>query len=227
MEIEGRQRLALTDWGLAVLARRDRTSVGRMRKQWSVTSGNGAAPVTWRTVPGTRTRPLARTMAHTEATHWFMAQLARQARAGLYRLGQLDPPHRAVRHFRHEGKLRSVHPDAFGVLHKGRVMWPFFLEWERRAVRPSTMAARLAPYLRCFSSKQPLDDHGAEPLVLIVFDDPLVEARFHAVARTEMRRASCRDPPLGLPQGGVGAGGGPLGPVWRNPDVLKPVCAFA
>ena len=225
VEMEGRQRLALTDWGLAVLARRDRTSVGRMRKQWSVTSGNAAAPVTWRTVPGTRSRPLARTMAHTEATHWFMAQLARQA-DGPYRLGQLDPPHRAVRHFRHEGKLRSIHPDAFGVLHKGRVMWPFFLEWERRAVRPSTMAARLAPYLRYFSSNQPRDDHGAQPIVLIVFDDPLVEARFHTVARSEMRRARV-EVPLWVSHREALEQAGPLGPVWRNPDVLKLVCAFA
>lgn len=30
-----RRRLGLSDWGLATLARRYRTSVGRMRQQWS------------------------------------------------------------------------------------------------------------------------------------------------------------------------------------------------
>ena len=84
---------------------------------------------------------------------------------------------RASRYFRHGGLpargggLRSVHPDAFGILRRGRTTWPFFLEWERRAVRPATMAERLAPYLRYYSSRRPLDDHGAQPAVLVVFDD--------------------------------------------------------
>ena len=47
--------------------------------------------------------------------------------------------------FRYGGTLRSVHPDAFGVLRRGDEAWPFFLEWERRALHPSTMVARLAP----------------------------------------------------------------------------------
>lgn len=226
VEMEGGQRLALTDWGLALLARRDRTSVGRMRKQWSVTTKQGAAPTSWREVSGTRSRPLARTMGHTQATHRFIVQLAGHARAASYHVGQIDPPHRAARHFWHEGKLRSIHPDAFGVLRKGRTTWPFFLEWERRAVRPSTMAARLAPYLRYFSSTQPLDDHGAQPLVLILFDDPLVEARFHAVARSELARARVKVP-LWVSHREALERVGPLGPAWRNPDVLEPACAFA
>ena len=41
------------------------------------------------------------------------------------------------------------------------LVWPFFLEWERRAVRPVTMTERLAPYLRYYSSPRPTDDHGA------------------------------------------------------------------
>ena len=61
---------------------------------------------------------------------------------------QLDPPHRAARYFRYGGAVRSVHPDAFGLLRRGEEAWPFFLEWERRALHPSTMATRLAPYLR-------------------------------------------------------------------------------
>ena len=52
----------------------------------------------------------------------------------------------------------------------GETTFPFFLGWERRAVRPATMARRLAPYLRYYSSKWPMDDHGAVPVVLVVFD---------------------------------------------------------
>jgi hypothetical protein len=91
---------------------------------------------------------LLRNIEHTAAVHWFIAALARQARASGWEIMQLDPPHRASRHFRHGDRHRSIHPDAFGILRKGGITWPFFLEWERRAVRPATIAARLAPYLR-------------------------------------------------------------------------------
>ena len=83
--------------------------------------------------------------------------------------------------------MRAVNPDAFGVLKKGDTTWPFFLEWERRAVRPSTMSERLAPYLRYYSSHRPLDDHGARPAVLVVFDDEIAQTHFLRVAREEMR----------------------------------------
>ena len=102
-------------------------------------------------------------MEHTEAVHWFISQVAVQARQQGFRVVQFDPPHRASRHFWHQSKLRSVHPDAFGILRKDRKTTPFFLEWERRAVRPGTMAARLAPYLRYYSSTTPMDDHGVQP----------------------------------------------------------------
>ena len=62
----GRERLALSEWGLAVLARRDRTSVGRLRSQWSLEPVNEKAPHTWRNVFGRRSRLLARNMDHTQ-----------------------------------------------------------------------------------------------------------------------------------------------------------------
>ena len=109
---------------------------------------------------------------------------------------QLDPPLRASRYFRHDGRLRSIHPDAFGMLRRGSDAWPFFLEWERRAVRPATMADRIAPYLRYYSSQRPTDDHGAHPLVLVVFDDPIAVTHFLAVAQDAMDRARVRVPLL-------------------------------
>ena len=45
----------------------------------------------------------------------------------------------------------------------GEEAWPFFLEWERRAVQPSTMDAHLAPCLRDYASQRPTDDHGVRP----------------------------------------------------------------
>ena len=191
----GRPRLGLTRRGLAFLARRDRTSVAEAVQRWGVETVDGNSPATWREVPGTRSRSLARTIDHTDAVHGFLAGLSQQARERGYRVVQFDPPHRASCRFRHRGRLRSIHPDAFGILRRGSETFPFFLEWERRAVRPGTMAARLAPYLRYYSSKQPLDDHGEWPLVLIVFDNELAESNFHGVARREMDRAEV-DAPL-------------------------------
>ena len=107
-----------------------------------------------------------------------------------------NPPHRASRHFRHGDRLRSIHPDAFGVLRRGNVRWSFFLEWERRAVRPTTMTDRLAPYLRYYSTHRPTDDHGVQPTVLVVFDDDLAASHFLRVARKQIGQAKVEIPLL-------------------------------
>ena len=104
----------------------------------------GKSPVS--DLPGRRPRQLLRHVEHTAAVHLFLAALTAQARLLGWEIAQLDPPRRASRHFRHEDRMRAVNPDAFGLMRRGETRWPFFLEWERRAVRPSTMATRLAPY---------------------------------------------------------------------------------
>ena len=182
-------RLALTDRGLALLARRDRTSAAVARSRWSIAPEDFEGPLEWRNVTGRRTRQLLRNMEHTSAVHGFLAALTAQARLLEWEVVQLDPPRRASRHFRHDGGMRAVNPDAFGVLRKDETAWPFFLEWERRAVRPSTMSDRLAPYLRYYSSHRPTDDHGVRPSVLVVFDDEIAQTHFLRVAREEMRAA--------------------------------------
>ena len=139
---------------------------------------------------------------------------------------QLDSPHRASRHFEHFDERRSIHPDAFGALRKERTTWPFFLEWERRAVRPTTMAARLAPHVSYYSSRRSTEDYGVQPIVLIVFDDPLVEARFHRLARDIMERTGVRVP-LWVSYREALEKVGPLGPAWRSPEVPHPTHAFA
>ena len=221
--IEGR-RLALTDRGLALLARRDRASVGAARKRWSVESVNPGLPLTWRNVSGRRTRQLLRNVEHTAAVHAFMSALAKQARSLGWELAQLAPPFRASRYFRHAGGLRSVNPDAFGLLRKNDMPWPFFLEWERRAVRPSTMSERLAPYLRYYSSHRPTDDHGAQPVVLVVFHEELTATHFLRVAGEGMDRARV-EVPLLVSHRELVEREGPLGWAWLVPNGgWKPVC---
>ena len=227
VSVEGCRRLALSDRGLAMLARRDRTSVGAARKRWSVEPIDPGAPEDWRNVSGGRSRQLLRNAEHTAAVHAFIAAMATQSRSLGWDLGQLDPPFRASRYFRHVGVLRSVNADAFGMLRRGNVVWSFFLEWERRAVRPTTMAERLAPYLRYYSTQRPTDDHGAQPAVLVVFQDDLAAIHFLRVAGEEMDRARVVIPLL-VSQVGLLEREGPLGRSWRTPgtwETVRPLSA--
>ena len=102
---------------------------------------------------------------------------------------------------------------------------PFFLEWERRAVRPVTMTARIAPYLRYYSSTRPLDDHGVVPAVLVVFDDDLAAGHFLRLADQEMRRAGVRVP-LWVSHKAALEKLGPLGAAWLRPGSFRPDCPF-
>ena len=218
VSLAGRRRLALSRRGLALLARRDRASVSTALRRWCAEPDDGGPISYWREVPGTRSRPLARTVEHTQAVHRFMADLVRQARVNPgFQVIQVSPPHHSTRYFPHRGRLRSVHPDGYGVVRVGAKTIPFFLEWERRAMNPSTMAARLAPYLRYYSSQR--------PLVLVVFDDFLAEGNFLGVARDEMERARV-DVPLWVSYRELLEKVGPLGQAWRSPEVLEPRSPF-
>ena len=214
-------RLALTDRGLAFLSRRDRASVGVARKRWSVAPIDDAKPMDWRNLTGGRSRQLLRNLGHTAAVHGFLAALARQCRPLGWETAKLDPPHRASRYFRQGESLRSVNPDAFGVLRRGPVIWAFFLEWERRAVRPATMSQRLAPYLRYYSSHRPTDDHGTRPQVLVVFDDDIAATHFLALADREMGRAGVKVPLWVSHRKAIDALG-PLGRAWLSPGDWEP-----
>ncbi len=217
--------LALSDRGLGVLARRDRSAVGAARQRWSVAPVDPDSPLDWRNVHGSRSRQLLRNLDHTQAVHWFVGILANQSQSQGCQLAQLDPPRRATRFFHRDGRLHSVRPDAFGVLERDGKQQPFFLEWERRAVRPGTMAARIAPYLRYYADSRPLDDHGAIPAVLVVFDDDLAASHFLQVADREMRRARVRVP-LWVSHRAVLERLGPLGAAWLRPGSFRPESAF-
>ena len=218
-------RLALTDLGLAFLCRRDRASVSMARRRWSAALMDEDCPFHWRNVSGGRSRQLLRNIEHTSAVHGFLAALVIQCGTLEWKIAQLDPPHRASRHFPHGGVLRSVHPDAFGVLRHGPATWPFFLEWERRAVRPTTMSQRLAPYLRYYSSHRPADDHGTRPAVLVVFDDDIAATHFRRLAGRETARAGV-EVPLRVSHREAIEARGPLGPAWLAPGVWEPARPF-
>ena len=207
------RRMAISDRGLVLLARRDRASVGEARKRWSAVPRDADD---WRSVSGRRTRQLLRNLDHTDAVHSFIAALSHQACDLGWKIAQLDPPHRASRYFRHFGARRSIHPDAFGILKRYGAQWAFFLEWERRAVRPVTMAARLAPYLRYYATPRPVDDHGLRPFVLVVFHEDLPARHFLRIAMREMARRRTVLP-LMVSHRALLDREGPLGRAWLAP----------
>ena len=119
-----------------------------------------------------------------------------------------------------------MRPDAFGVLKREGKEQPFFLEWERRAVRPVTMVARIAPYLRYYTANRPLDDHGVVPLVLVVFDDEVAGGHFLRVASDEIRLAEVRVP-LWVSHRNTLDRLGPMGAGWHRPGRWEPPQAFS
>ena len=180
------RRLVPSDRALGMLARRDRASVSLARRRWSAGDATGRKGVDWRAVPGRRLRQLLRHIEHTHGVHAYLASTIASARNEGWEVAQLDPPHRAARHFRSEDGMRSVHPDAFLMLKCGDEARAFFVEYERRAVRPSTMRRRIAPYLHYYSAVRPLNDHGVLPTVLIVVENSIMVPHFRRVANEEM-----------------------------------------
>ena len=226
LHVEGGRRLALSDRGLAMLARRDRSSVGAARKRWSVTPADPKIPLDWRNVSGRRSRQLLRNVEHTDAVHWFVAVLERQAHSRS-RAGR--PPRPATTSFDDtSGTATGCAPfsPTPSVSCAGEIStWPFFLEWERRAVRPTTMAARIAPYLRYYSSHRPTDDHGVQPSVLVAFEDEIAQTHFLRVARDEMARTGVTVP-LFASHRSLLERVGPLGRAWSTPQGSEPDYAF-
>ena len=217
----GWTRLALSERGLALGARRDRAAIGDLRKRWSPEPLDPDQGFRWRNVRGARTRQLLRHLEHTQSVHEFIVELADQARDVEVDLVQLDPPQRASRYFRLDGRQRSIHPDAFALLREDGCDRPLFLEWERRAVRPAAMRARLAPYLRYYATHRPADDHGAAPVVMIVFEDELAASHFLRLAAEEIERAGV-ELPLRVSDRRRLERAGPLGRAWSVPERLAP-----
>ena len=219
--VDGRSRLALSDDGIVYIARRDRAAVGTAKQRWSVEPQDSDRPFGWRNIVGARSRQLLRHLKHTEAVHQFVSQVAKQASERGNKFTQLDPPQRASRYFRYEGAVRAIHPDAyFGLLTSdGRPA--FFLEYERRADRPSTMRDRLAPYLRYYSTRRPLEDHGLIPSVLVVFEEQLTADHFLAFAERERSRSNIEFPLLVSCRSELECDG-PLGSAWRSPGRNAP-----
>ena len=138
------QRHVLRDEGLRCLARRDRAAVrmalGRWSARWRRRRRRGKALV----YAGTALRSLDSQMSHQDAINTVVAALSAEvARSNDHHLLDLLPTSRSSIGYRYQGDDYVIHPDAaFWLSHRGD--WrPYFLEFERRAVTPKRVRARL------------------------------------------------------------------------------------
>jgi len=93
------------------------------------------------------------------------------ARSKVYGLLELLPTSRSSIGYRYQGQDYVIHPDAtFWMSYRGD-RHPYFLEFERRAVTPRWVRARLENYPRYFGSGWAALDHAGQlPLLLFVFE---------------------------------------------------------
>ena len=173
-----KQRYVLTDDGLRYLARRDRASVGMTLRRWSAhrKGDNGGAA----TYHGTSLRTEASQMDHHDAVTSFAATItAEVARSEAYEVLDLQPTSRSTIGYKYNDINYVLHPDAAFILGRWGYTRDCLLEFERRAITPKRIRARLTNYRRYFRSGWSERDHGGyAPLVLFVFATTKSERAF-------------------------------------------------
>ena len=193
VKAEGKRHV-LTDNGLRYLARRDRASVNMVLRRWSAgrreTSGSNVT-----TYHGSSLRTIASQMDHHDAVTGFAATItAEAARSDAYEVFDLQPTSRSTIGYTYNDINYVLHPDAAFILGRWGYTRHCLLEFERRAITPKRITARLTNYSRYYRSGWSDRDHGGfEPLVLFVFETAKSERAFQRVA------AGIVTPPSSLP----------------------------
>ena len=164
-------RCVLTDDGRRYLARRNRASLNMVLRRWSARrrrSYGGSTP----TYHGTFLRTIASQLDHHDAVTSFAATITAEAvRSDAYVVFDLQPTSRSTIGYTYNDTNYVVHPDAAFVLGRWGYTRHCLLEFERRAITPKRIRARLTNYRRYFRSGWPHRDHGGhDPLVLFVFE---------------------------------------------------------
>ena len=87
------------------------------------------------------------------------------------------------------------------------------------------MIARLAPYLRYYAGRRPIEDHGLLPHVMVLFEDELAATHFLRVAQRAMASAQVAVP-LFVSDSLTIKCQGPLGAAWRSAEHHSAVAPF-
>ena len=173
----------------------------------------GGAPV----ISGTSLRSLESQLDHQDAINTLAAALSAEVAQSVdHRLLELLPTSRSSIGYRYQGDDYVIHPDAtFRLSYRGDRR-PYFLEFERRAVTPRRVRARLKNYPRYFASGWAALDHAGQlPLVLFVFETLGAEESFLLAAGAH-RLPICTSNLELIHDVGV------LGEVWRWPPPNVP-----
>ena len=207
-----RQRHILTGEGLTYLARRDRAALRMILGRWSARQRrprNGRV----RGYAGSALRSIASQMEHHDGLTGFAAALsAEAARSQEYGVLDLLPTPRSSIGYRYDWTTYVVHPDASFTLDLRDGYRYCLLEFERRAITPKRVRARLENYRLYFASGWPERDHGGQlPVVLFVFQTPDAEDALLRVAARSNRVPLFSSNLELLTERGV------LGDAWRLP----------
>ena len=163
-----RPRLTLSADGVRALAWRDRISTGSALKRLNPERFPETGDFR-----GAALRAIAKELGHNDGVHAFLTAMRKDAEGRTdIEAGSFSPPINAARYFREDGNLRSVNPDACGIVVWNGIRIPFALEWERRAKYRSKGKSKVVPYAKYHRSGRPYLDFGSHPLILYVFESP-------------------------------------------------------
>ena len=123
-------------------------------------------------------------MDHHDAVTSFAAAITAEAACSqAYEIFDLQPTSRSTIGYKYNDTNYVLHPDAAFLLGRWGYTRHCLLEFERRAITPKRIRARLTNYLRYFRSGWAVRDHGGyHPLVLFVFETARSEKTFLRVA---------------------------------------------
>ena len=209
------QRFVLSDAGIGYIGSRARVSRVRARGLWSPAIADDGL------FQGGELRKLAREIGHTDMAYAVAGIFCRvtdemqETAVDPPRLHQLRPAHKSPRYFTVPGLSGtfSITPDMTLILTAGERYHALLVEVERRASRPSTMAARMEPYLRYYAGKTPEEDFAVLPKVLFVLPDAGHEARF----ALSQDAAALAQIPLYITNMDILHEKGPYGEIWLRP----------
>ena len=210
--VQQRRRLVLTDRALAMLARRGPGVRGRREIALERRTRRCAALALGRRRPQPPAAPERRAHRRRPLVRRGAGEAGACAFAG-------DPPTRpaAAAHPATSATAASCAPSTptpSASCAREHLPRPSSSSGSAAPCGPRPWRPRLAPYLRYYSSQRPTDDHGVQPVVLVVFEDEIAQAHFLRVAKDEMARTGV-SLPLFVSHRELLEREGPLGRAWR------------
>ena len=207
-------RLALTDRGLALLARRDRTSVVLARRRGASPRRTPTPPSGGATCPAAGAASFSGTSSTPPPSTGSWPRSPPRPPSWGWEVVQLDPPRRPpATSGTTTGRAPSTSTPS-ACSEGTRLPGPSFLEWERRAVPALTHVGASRSISALLLISQGHRRPRARPAVLVVFDDDIAATHFLRVARELMREAAAL--PLWVSHREAVDALGPLGRAWRT-----------